>query len=924
MVSRFFVRILPLLVLFLISGLSLFLWRQGEHDIALHTGQHVDHDLARIERALRSEINDQRALIQASVGLVASQPTLDATAWQAFHQGLLQGDEEQNLRRISYYHRQRATVASAGMDGAAIGPVIPTLSLALDNKAHSRVSTPLSPTDIGQDAAVQNDILRAIRADSPALTRTPILLATETTAPQDNTLYALLLPVYRSGASTLSADDRLAAMDGMVVAIIDMAPIVAQAAAPIPPGVDVAIADFGSINGPQTVPGLNAPLCLNNPNPVLTGPTHETARLNGSSHRVTVPGPSLPFQSPGMLQIWSSLDTAENFFGNPESLDRSLQCRHIRISLQVSDSAYHQIASRADNTIRSLGGLLISFLLAAMIWLLTRRSNQAAATSESLSHALTASEQRYHQLFRSRKAVELIIDPESGRIVDANDAAVAFYGWNHHTLCEMSIGDINTLPEEVVRAEMTKAAIERRSHFYFRHRLANGQIRDVEVYSGIIHGISPMEATSATTEPSETAIDSAEYTYLYSTVHDITDRKHAEQALSESEAQFRVLFERSPLAIQIVDANGKTVRVNAAWESLWQRSSASAIHSGQSLFTDPQIAKSGMADDLRRAVSGEVVEIAPFAYHLPGSGQALWLRAYAYPIERNAVCEGIDEDSPPQELHDNIDEVIIIYHDVTESLHQQHRLSRTLETLKRSNEELEQFAYVASHDLQEPLRMVTSYLTLLRKRMGDELQGDNREFLDFAVEGARRMQDLIRDLLDYARTGHLVEDTQTIDSTLALEQAQGELSEKISEHDVIIQASSLPMVTADMSELSRLFINLIGNAIKYRRPNVPPVIRIACELDGDFYRFSISDNGIGIAEEYHERIFKIFQRLHSVSQTSGTGIGLAICRKIVEHNGGEIGVSSTLGEGSCFWFTLPVPGQDGLPLHIATPQPGAK
>jgi PAS domain S-box-containing protein len=676
----------------------------------------------------------------------------------------------------------------------------------------------------------------------------------------------------------------------------------------------VAIADLGSINGPLSSSGMTAPQCNYNPNiPLRAAPDEALFSSMAGEHRMTVPGSPTPLNVPGVSLIWSSLpNVGTGFLGNDEVLDTAVQCRHVRIALQVGDTAYHQVLSRSNNTVRSLGGLLIAFLLAAMIWQLTRRSDQAQASKESLSSALTASEQRYQQLFRGRKAVELIIDPRDGRIVDANDAAVAFYGWNHETLCEMTIGDINTLPADLVQAEMRKAALERRSHFYFRHRLANGQIRDVEVYSGVINGVCAQLAENDLTVP-EAAAARADCKFLYSTIHDITDRKEAERALSESEAQFRVLFERSPLAIQIVDAQGKVVRVNAAWENLWQQSSAAVIRAGRSLFEDPQIGRSGMADGLHRAVAGDVVEIAPFAFHPNGSNEMLWLRAYAYPLERSDGAE-----APPEDGGSLIEQVIIIYQDVTELLHQSTRLQRTLETLERSNEELEQFAYVASHDLQEPLRMVTSYLTLLRKRLGTDLRGDNREFLDFAVEGARRMQDLIRDLLDYARTGHLVEDADAIEATLALQQAQGELADTIAESGVVITAETLPLVTIDVGELSRLFTNLIGNAIKYRRPDVAPMITVRCQRDGAFYRFEVADNGIGIAEEYHEKIFKIFQRLHSAAQSSGTGIGLAICRKIVEHNGGEIGVSSVLGEGTTFWFTLPVPGQDGLPIRLAS------
>jgi light-regulated signal transduction histidine kinase (bacteriophytochrome) len=223
--------------------------------------------------------------------------------------------------------------------------------------------------------------------------------------------------------------------------------------------------------------------------------------------------------------------------------------------------------------------------------------------------------------------------------------------------------------------------------------------------------------------------------------------------------------------------------------------------------------------------------------------------------------------------------------------------------LKRSNEELERFAYVASHDLQEPLRTVASYVQLLERRYADKLDADAKEFIGFAVEGAKRMQQLIDDLLAFSRVGTRGAPLIPIASDLPLNISLENLGAAIAESNAVIERTALPVVLGDATQLRLLFTNLVGNAIKFRGVE-RATVRITAVRDGSFWRFSVSDNGIGIAPEYFERIFVIFQRLHLREEFAGTGIGLAICKKIVERHGGRIWVESELGKGSTFWFTL--------------------
>ena len=230
--------------------------------------------------------------------------------------------------------------------------------------------------------------------------------------------------------------------------------------------------------------------------------------------------------------------------------------------------------------------------------------------------------------------------------------------------------------------------------------------------------------------------------------------------------------------------------------------------------------------------------------------------------------------------------------------------------LERSNSELEQFAYVASHDLQEPLRKVASFCQLLQRRYIGQLDARADQYIEFAVDGAKRMQALIDDLLAFSRVGRTQREPVLISSGSALSQARVNLAADIRKSGAVIETTELPPVRAEFSLITSLFQNLIGNAIKFRADR-PPEIRVTAARQGDLWLFSVSDNGIGIEPEYADRIFVIFQRLHDRTAYAGTGIGLAMCRKIVEHYGGAIWLDTTYQGGAKFCFTLPVAPADG-------------
>ncbi|MFZ0814104.1 MAG: ATP-binding protein [Candidatus Sulfotelmatobacter sp.] len=233
-------------------------------------------------------------------------------------------------------------------------------------------------------------------------------------------------------------------------------------------------------------------------------------------------------------------------------------------------------------------------------------------------------------------------------------------------------------------------------------------------------------------------------------------------------------------------------------------------------------------------------------------------------------------------------------------------LATKADELARSNADLEQFAYVASHDLQEPLRMVAAYTQLLSERYKGKLDEQADKFIGYATEGAVRMQVLIQDLLAFSRVGRNGGAGERIECSAVMKDVLQTLATNIQENGAAVTYGELPAVWADRTQMSQVFQNLIGNALKFRGSD-PPVISIQAEKADEHWLFSVSDNGIGIAPEHADNIFVVFQRLHARTEYPGNGIGLAICKKIVEHSGGRIWVESQAGSGSTFKFTMPIP-----------------
>jgi light-regulated signal transduction histidine kinase (bacteriophytochrome) len=242
--------------------------------------------------------------------------------------------------------------------------------------------------------------------------------------------------------------------------------------------------------------------------------------------------------------------------------------------------------------------------------------------------------------------------------------------------------------------------------------------------------------------------------------------------------------------------------------------------------------------------------------------------------------------------------------DITESKEAEIRMAELLKELERSNRELEQFAYVTSHDLKEPLRMISSFTKLLENHYNDHTDNDVDKYMKFIVEGTQRMQKLLDDLLAYSRITNEVK-YEPVALSEVVDESINNLNVAIEENNAKITVDSLPKVIANRTQMIQLFQNLIANAIKFQSDNIPE-IHISCRKKGDKYYLSVKDNGIGIDSKNQKRIFKVFQRLHTIAEYDGTGIGLSITKKIVEQHKGAIWVKSELGEGSTFYFSLPI------------------
>jgi len=473
---------------------------------------------------------------------------------------------------------------------------------------------------------------------------------------------------------------------------------------------------------------------------------------------------------------------------------------------------------------------------------------QSKKERSRIEAALQASEEKFRRLFETAQDGILLLDADSGIITEANPYLEKMLGYLRIELVGKKIWEIGPLQDVLTSQEAFRELQEKG---YIRYEslpleTRGGRRCDVEFVSNVY----PVAGRKV----------------IQCKIRDITDRRQVEREI----ALLAKFPSENPNPILRLDREGTILYANAA---------------SQVLLDGWDCRRGDCAPQLWQDIACEVLAEHKNITVETQCGEQVFSMVVAPIVEANYVN--------------------LYGRDITDLKHTEEEMRRKQEELVRSNAELEQYAYVASHDLQEPLRMISSYLQLIEQRYKGKLDRDADEFIAFAVNGATRMQQLINDLLAYSRVGTHTKLFQPTASDKALAKALTNLQLAIQESKAKVTHDPLPTVVADDSQLTQLFQNLVGNAIKFHNKKALRV-HISAQPGPNEWVFSIRDNGIGIDPSYTNAIFEMFQRLHNRTEYSGTGIGLAICKKIVERHGGRIWVESQPNKGSTFYFTIPI------------------
>jgi PAS domain S-box-containing protein len=516
-----------------------------------------------------------------------------------------------------------------------------------------------------------------------------------------------------------------------------------------------------------------------------------------------------------------------------------------------------------DPVLAPVRGVLARLVIVGVV-LIVAGTAGAWQVSRRLTGPLRGQERRAEGRFRavveSTPSGVLMVD-RAGRIVLVNRETERLFGYGRDELIGRPI-------ELLVPQRVHDGHPGLRATFFAKPQTrAMGAGRD-------LHGVRK-DGTELPVEIGLNPIETDEGLFVLASVVDISARKRAE-------ARFRTAVESAPNGMVMIDRGGKIILVNREIERLFG-------YGREELLGQP----------IERLVPQRLRE------RHPGLRTAFFEHPQTRSMGAGRDLFGVRKDGVeiPVEIGLNpieTDEGLFVLASVVDISARK----RAEEELRRSNAELERFAYVASHDLQEPLRMVGNYVQLLGKRYKGRLDSDADEFIGFALDGALRMQRLIEDLLAYSRVGTRGTELAPTDAAAALERALTNLTLAIAEAGAVVTHDPLPVVAGDPGQLEHVFLNLIGNALKFRGDQPPQVHVTSTQVDGE-WRFSVRDNGIGIDPQYFDRIFVIFQRLHAREEYPGTGIGLAITKRIIERHGGRIWVESQPGQGATFSFTLP-------------------
>jgi PAS domain S-box-containing protein len=498
---------------------------------------------------------------------------------------------------------------------------------------------------------------------------------------------------------------------------------------------------------------------------------------------------------------------------------------------------------------------------------MVQQLNQKTAERRQSDEKLRRQKELYETLVVAQSEMgEGVVITEGLRIVFVNNALCDMYGYSEEELLALP-SYMNLVSEEELE----------RLHSIHEGRML-GEALPEKGETSVKHSSGrPLRISYA-----RRIIITGDRTQQISIIRDVTEQKQAEKKIAELAA----IVETSDDAIISKSIEGNILSWNRSAEKLFGYSAEEVMGSNINMLNVP-----GRTDDFQvlaaRAVSGEHIEQFEKVCFRK-DGKRIYVSLTVSPITDETGC---------------IVSISIIFRDISRRKRAEAELKRKSEELVRSNTELEQFAYIASHDLREPLRTITSYVQLLDSRYRTQLDGEALEFISFVVDGAKRMDQLIQDLLAFSRVGNAKLDFERVSVQDTLDIVLVHLQDTIEREHAEITWDALPEVKANQTQLVQLFQNLLGNAIKFRGAENPR-IHISVKKHKQGWLFSVKDNGIGIDLKYAEKIFVIFQRLHARGQYEGTGIGLAICKKIIERHGGEIWFESEPGSGSVFYFTI--------------------
>lgn len=511
-----------------------------------------------------------------------------------------------------------------------------------------------------------------------------------------------------------------------------------------------------------------------------------------------------------------------------------------------------------------IDSLIVSLVIIPIVYFLFYRPMDKTIDETMLS------EERYRLLFEKSGAVMFMIDCETGSIVDANPAACHSYGYTKEQFKTLNITDVvvmEVLPDQDL-TEFLKIESGPGKPILLRHRTALGEIRDIKAYRNKI-------ITNGRT-------------YWLSIIHDITEAKKATDQLRKL---FKAL-EQSPVGLVITSVDKTIEYVNPQFCITTGYGKTEMIGKTLKIF-ETEIYSADFNKTLWPTLEKDSVYTGDFQ-NKKKDGYLYWERVW---ITKVKGAEG------------ELTGFVIVYQDITKEKQADIERNNLISELEQSNKELENFAYIASHDLREPLRKVSSFGQILEQSLEGRLNDDEKENLGFMIDGTRRMQNIIDDLLTYSRVtteakpfgmvelNKIMGDLEKYDLFARLLETGGK----------ILIPKELPTVYGEEFQIKQLMQNLVDNALKYRKDGIQPLITIESHFENsNQIRISVKDNGIGIDPKYYEIIFKMFKRLHGRGRYEGTGLGLAICKKIVERHGGQIGVDSIPNEGTIFWFTLPI------------------